>query len=77
MLHDAPPPGFFPEATPLYATAYRAVGQGRGEAIQVWVKPLAVGRPLPVLPLALTAEICLPINLETTYTDACRKLRLS
>jgi hypothetical protein len=30
-----------------------------------------------VLPLALTAKLCLPIDLESSYIDACRKLRLN
>ena len=38
---------------------------------------LEVGRTLPVLPLALNAEIVLPIDLEATYTAACQRRRLA
>ncbi len=37
---------------------------------------LEIGRPIPVLPLALNAELALPIDLEATYTAACRRRRL-
>ncbi len=52
-------------------------GGDEGEQTDVWLQPLAVGAPLPVLPLALTSELSLPIDLETTYVEACRKLRLA
>jgi len=67
----------FPAGPSLYTTAYRPIRRDKAEQTEVWLAPVAVGRPLPVLPLALTAELCLPIDLEATYVDACRKLRLS
>jgi hypothetical protein len=67
----------FPAGPPLYATAYRPILRDEAEQTEVWLSPLAVGQSLPVLPLAITAELCLPIDLEATYIDACRKLRLS
>ena len=66
----------FPGGPSLYATAYRPVRRDEADQIDTWLTPLAVGQELPVLPLALTADLCLPINLEATYRDACRKLRL-
>jgi hypothetical protein len=47
------------------------------EQIEVWPVPLAVGQPLPVLPLALNAELCLPLDLEATYIAACQRRRLA
>jgi Protein of unknown function (DUF4058) len=70
-------PFLFPASPSLYATAYRPIQRGKAEQTEVWLAPLAVGRPLPTLPLALTGELCLPIDLEATYVDARRKLRLS
>jgi Protein of unknown function (DUF4058) len=66
----------FPSNPTLYATAYRPIRHSEAEQTEVWLAPLAVGRSMPTLPLALTAELCLPIDLEATYMDACRKLRL-
>jgi hypothetical protein len=47
------------------------------EEIDVWTAPLAVGQPLPVVRLALNAELTLPIDLEATYTTACQRRRLA
>ena len=60
----------------LYAVAYRPIVRDEAELIEVWPEPLAVGRPLPTLPLSLSAELCVPIDLEATYTAACGRRRL-
>gem|GEM_PF-5535882 len=39
--------------------------------------PLALGQPLPVLPLALRNAGVVPVDLETTYTEACQRSRLT
>jgi hypothetical protein len=62
--------------TSLYGAAYRPIVRGAQEQIDVWLSPLGVGRPLPELPLALNAELVLPIDLEATYTAACQRRRL-
>jgi len=67
----------FPAQPSLYAAAYRPIRREDKDEVDTWLTPLAVGQRLPVLPLALTVEICLPVDLETTYIDACRKLRLA
>jgi hypothetical protein len=61
----------------LYAVAYRRAlvrGQGRVEA---WPKRLAIGAPLPTLPLWIDADIGLPLPLEASYETACRSLRIA
>jgi hypothetical protein len=65
----------FPANPLLYAAAYRPIRRGEAEQIDIWLTSLTLGQALPVLPLALSGELCLPINLETTYLEACRKLR--
>jgi hypothetical protein len=65
-----------PAETVLYGVAYRPIVRGEQEQIEVWPSPLEVGRPLPVLPLALNAELVLPIDLEQTYMAACQRRRL-
>jgi hypothetical protein len=60
----------------LYAVAYRPVVRNQAEVIELWPTALAVGKDLPMLPLALNAELCLPIDLEATYTAACNRRRL-
>jgi hypothetical protein len=65
-----------PQDLSLYAVAYRPLVRGDAEQIEVWPTPLAVGQELPVLPLALNAELSLPLDLEATYTAACHRRRL-
>jgi hypothetical protein len=60
----------------LYAAAYRPIVRDEAELIEVWPESVAVGRPLPKLPLSLSAELCVPIDLEATYTAACGRRRL-
>lgn len=60
----------------LYAAAYRPlVRNGEGQ-VEVWPEPLAVGGPLPTLPLSLAADLCVPVDLAATYDDACSRRRL-
>jgi hypothetical protein len=61
----------------LYAVAYRPVVRQQSELFDVWPVPLALGQRLPVLPLALNADLAVPLDLEATYTAACRRRRLS
>ena len=66
-----------PEAASLYAVAYRPAVRGDAEEVDVWREELRVGGTLPVLPLALDAETCLPLDLETTYMAARKRRRLN
>ncbi|HSZ56049.1 MAG TPA: DUF4058 family protein [Tepidisphaeraceae bacterium] len=60
----------------LYAVAYRPVRRPNDPRIDVWPASLAVGRPLPTLPLALDKGLCLPLDLEAPYVEACRRSRI-
>ena len=60
----------------LYAIAYRPVVRDQLEQIDAWPVTLAVGEPLPTLPLFLNAELALPLDLEATYAAACQRRRL-
>ncbi len=62
--------------TGLYAVAYRPVRREAGDQIDCWPVPLAVGDNLPVVPLALRGGPTLPLDLETTYTQARARSRL-
>lgn len=69
-------PEFLISPEPLYAAAYRPVRQPSAERIDVWHKLLQVGGSLPVLPLAIDKGVCIPLDLEATYLEACSRLRL-
>jgi len=49
--------------------------QERNE-IDVWPHLLTVGEVLPTLPLALRGHGCVPLDLEATYLETCRRSRL-
>lgn len=66
-----------PSKTPLYAVAYRPLIRDQVEQVDVWPEVLALGHVLPTLPLALNADLCLPIDLEATYAAACQRRRLT
>ncbi len=71
------PDGFkFPTPTPLYATAYRPAHREDRNEIDLWREALAIGQPLPTLPLAVRGLGCLPIDLEGTYTEARNRVRI-
>jgi hypothetical protein len=42
----------------------------------MWPIPLAIGRPLPVMPLALRGVATVPVDLEATYTTTCQDSRM-
>lgn len=66
----------FPGNASLYAAAYRPLKDGDTEQIEVWPVSLALGQPLQTMPLYLNAQICLGVDLEATYQDACRRRRI-
>lgn len=65
----------FPPETGLYAAAYRPVIRNDEPELDVWTYPLAVGDPLPTVPLRLIADYFVPVDFEAAYTDA-RQRRL-
>src|SRR5262245_50092776 len=66
----------FPAPTPLYATAYRPAHRQERNEIDLWREALALGQPLPTLPLAVRGLGCLPIDLEGTYMEARKRVRI-
>lgn len=68
---------YLKEYAPLYAVAYRPVLRSEREEIDVWPGRVALGAPLPTLPLRLTGDLFVPVDFELTYAEACRRLRLA
>jgi hypothetical protein len=61
----------------IYAVTCRARPARRGVRVESWEHRLAVGSPLPTLPLYLTETLKVPLELESTYEDTCRGLRIA
>ena len=62
--------------TPVYAVACRATRRETSWLIEAWERPLSVGQPLPTLPLWLADDLVIPVDLESSYEETCRILRL-
>jgi len=60
----------------LYAAAYRTVERAGAASLDVWHEPLAVGNPLPTLPLWLRGGLCLPVELQAAYERTCAEQRV-
>jgi hypothetical protein len=73
--HQGAPLLLAPSST-TYAVAYRPSRQPSGDQIELWPRLLALGQPLPTLPLALRNAVTVPVDLEATYTTACERSRL-
>lgn len=69
-------PSLGAEPPSLYAVACRWRPQGKTRVLETWNQPLALGQPLPTLPLWLTDAFAVPLELEASYEQTCRDLRL-
>jgi hypothetical protein len=60
-----------------FAVSYR-VGEPvpEGTVLGVWRRPLTVGDPLPVIPLALSPKLSVPVDLEHTYAASAKRVYL-
>ena len=63
----AEPPG-------IYAASCRWLLRGERATLQTWSHVLAIGQPLPTLPLWLTPDRVIPLDLEQSYEKACDDL---
>ena len=45
--------------------------------MEAWAHPLELGRPLPTLPLWLAENLAVPLELEPSYEETCRILRIA
>jgi Protein of unknown function (DUF4058) len=60
----------------LYAGAFRPLLGAEQTRLDLWAEALAIGAPLPTLPLWLSPELALPLNLEDAYRSACAARRI-
>ena len=66
---STPPPA-------LYAVACRHHESHNKRMLETWYQPLELGNPLPRLPLWLTDSFAVPLDLDESYEQTCRDLRL-
>lgn len=68
------PPGIYSVACRAIKTEYRPGAKWR---LQTWLYPMEVGKALPTLPLWLGDTLSVPLELEATYEDTCKALRIA
>jgi hypothetical protein len=70
-------PALAPEPPPLYAASCRRTRRDEAWHFEAWAHPLALGQPLPTLPLWLSDTFAVPLELDASYEETCRILRLA
>ena len=60
----------------IYAATCRGRRTGPRWRLETWEHELAVGAVLPTLPLWLSEEFMVPLDLEAAYEETCRSLRI-
>jgi hypothetical protein len=75
-LIDRSDPAFAPSPPATYAVTCRGRKVGRKPRLETWAYPLIVGQPLPTLPIWLTEDLAVALDLEASYEETCRALRI-
>ncbi len=69
-------PAFAPTSPATYAATCRGRKVGRLPRFEIWAYPLVVGRTLPTLPIWLSEELAVSLDLEASYEETCKALRI-
>lgn len=63
---------------PVYAATLRGRKPKKKQPrLDLWFFPMAVGQPLPVVPLWLGPDLCIQLPLDPSYSETCRLLRIA
>lgn len=65
------------EAEPIYAATCRKRLSDGQTKLDTWSHPLAVGKHLPALPVWLSETQAIALELESSYEETCRILRIN
>jgi hypothetical protein len=69
-------PALAPEPPSLYVAACRWTHPDERWHFEAWTQALALGQPLPTLPPWPGDHFAVPLELEASYEETCRILRL-
>ena len=61
----------------LYGAVCRCRREHDQPQLETWAQAFAIGQPLPTLPLWLADDLAVPLELEASYEETCRVLRLA
>lgn len=73
---DSSDPALSDEPPPLYAATVRTRDKGQRKLLESWYYPLQVGGALPTLPVWLKESLAVSLELEDSYEETCRTLRI-
>lgn len=73
---DGVDPALGNDPPPLYAATIRTRLADQRRMMDTWYHPLAIGQSLPTLPIWLTATHAISLDLEASYEETCRTLRI-
>lgn len=78
LLHflDSSDPALGDEPPPIYSVTIRTRYEGRRRLMDNWYHPLAIGQPLRALPIWLNETRAVSLDLESSYEETCRTLRI-
>jgi hypothetical protein len=66
------------EETSLYAVTLRARKRPPGRPLfGIWFHPMQLGQTLPNLPIWLDVDLSILLELEKSYEETCRLLRIA
>ncbi len=72
-----PDPALGDDPPSAYAAAVRFLRPSQRSVLQTWPHTLVLGQALPSLPLWLGPDLAVPLELEASYEDTCRVLRIA
>jgi Protein of unknown function (DUF4058) len=75
-LLDRMDPAFISNPPATYAVTCQCRKMGHSPKLAIWAYPLAVGKPLPSLPIWLSDNLNVSLELEASYEETCRVLRI-
>lgn len=75
-LLDQTDPAFAANPPWTYAVTCRCRRIGGTTQLGTWAHSLVVGQPLPNLPIWLSDELNIPLELEASYEETCQGLRI-
>jgi hypothetical protein len=61
---------------PLYAATCRWTRSDDHRLLETWAHRLVIGQSLPTLPVWLDDGLAVPLELESSYEETCRSLRM-
>ena len=69
-------PSLASEPSHLYAVSCRWARTSDAWRLEAWKYPLTLGQPLTTLPLWIAENLAVPLELELSYEETCRILRI-